>query len=327
MAKDANGRQQADNAPELIVEYVDSTGATLRIDRENGVIQGVKLLGPESRNGRVYPKEVIARASALYEGARVNVDHGEGDPSKARRYGERIGIIRNVRVEPGDGGLRGDFFANPKHALWEQLAWDAQHSPNAVGFSHNILGRTSRRDGKTVVEEITRVQSVDLVADPATTQGLFEAASHQEQEVATVERLTIDQWKADYPEFIKTIREDAVREHLDSEAVKAANAELTKLREQVDRYQAAEKLRDKQARIDALLTEAKLPAELLSETFRKQLTDAPDEPTIKSLIEDRAAIPKQIGNPPRSKEQRVAENGGAAPDIRDTTAFVEAITR
>jgi hypothetical protein len=72
------------------------------------------------------------------------------------------------------GGLRGDFHFNPKHALAEQLIWDAEHSPENVGFSHNVEARTSRRDGKVVVEEITRVQSVDLVADPATTRGLFE---------------------------------------------------------------------------------------------------------------------------------------------------------
>ena len=34
-----------------------------------------------------------------------------------------------------------------------------------------------RRGDQVVVEAITRVVSVDLVADPATTRGLFEAAT------------------------------------------------------------------------------------------------------------------------------------------------------
>ena len=47
--------------------------------------------------------------------------------------------------------------------------------PENVGFSHNVEAKTSRRADRVVVEAITRVQSVDLVADPATTRGLFES--------------------------------------------------------------------------------------------------------------------------------------------------------
>ena len=83
------------------------------------------------------------------------------------------GVIRNVTAQPD--GLYADFHFNPKHALAEQLAWDAEHSPANVGFSHDVQAKTVRRDGKVVVEEISRVESVDLVADPATTDGLFES--------------------------------------------------------------------------------------------------------------------------------------------------------
>ncbi|MGC3972384.1 MAG: hypothetical protein QM775_35090 [Pirellulales bacterium] len=38
-----------------------------------------------------------------------------------------------------------------------------------------MLARTARRDEQTIVEAITRVVSVDLVADPASTQGLYES--------------------------------------------------------------------------------------------------------------------------------------------------------
>ena len=57
------------------------------------------------------------------------------------------------------------------------MLWDAEHAPENVGFSHNVEARTARRGEEVVVEAITRVQSVDLVADPATTRGLFEAAA------------------------------------------------------------------------------------------------------------------------------------------------------
>ena len=79
-------------------------------------------------------------------------------------------------MHPGEG-LFADFHFNPKHALAEQLAWDAEHAPENVGFSHNVEARIARRADRVVVEAITRVQSVDLVADPATTRGLFESAA------------------------------------------------------------------------------------------------------------------------------------------------------
>jgi hypothetical protein len=146
----------------------------MRVDRTAGVIRGVKILGLKSRNGRSYLPEALAEAAAMYENAKVNVNHPKGHPASPRDYQDRLGQIRGVALKPGEG-LFGDLHFNPKHALAEQLLWDAEHAPENVGFSHNVEARTARRGEETVVEAITRVQSVDLVADPATTRGLFES--------------------------------------------------------------------------------------------------------------------------------------------------------
>src|SRR5690606_22792672 len=90
-----------------------------------------------------------------------------------RDYRDRIGVIRNVNALP-EAGLFADFHFNPKHPLAEQLAWDARHAPENVGFSHNVEAKVARRGQEWIVEEIRKVQGVDLVADPATTRGLFE---------------------------------------------------------------------------------------------------------------------------------------------------------
>ena len=142
-----------------------------RVDRENGIIRGVKIIGRESRNGREYTRRALQDAAGLYEGMRVNVGHvGRGEP---RKYEDRIGVLRNVR--PTADAVFADFHYNRGHKLAEQLAWDAEHSPGNVGLSHDAEGRLSRRGGKVVVEAILSVRSVDLVADPATTTGLFES--------------------------------------------------------------------------------------------------------------------------------------------------------
>lgn len=159
---------------ESLQEYVDSRGLGVRVDRQLGIIRGVKILGLESRNGRTYREEALLRAVRLYDGAKVNVNHAKGAAAGARDYRDRLGVIRGTLVRGGEG-LFGDLHFNPKHALAEQLIWDAEHAPENVGFSHNVLARTTRERGRVVVEAITQVESVDLVADPATTRGLFEA--------------------------------------------------------------------------------------------------------------------------------------------------------
>src|SRR3954466_13826173 len=161
---------------ELLQEFVDSGSQRLRVDRESGVIRGVKLLGLSSRNGRRYREQALSEAVALYEGAKVNINHPKGHPLSPRDYQDRLGVVRGVQFRSGEG-LFGDLHFNPRHALSEQLVWDAEHAPQNVGMSHNVLARTKQFGDETVVEAITKVQSIDVVADPATTTGLYEQAN------------------------------------------------------------------------------------------------------------------------------------------------------
>ncbi|GAB6164268.1 hypothetical protein JCM19992_02680 [Thermostilla marina] len=165
--------------PERIVEYAPWRGNAPAVDAESGVIRGVKILGLRSRNGRIYRADALRRAVALYEEAKVNVNHPADPHRAARDYRDRLGRIRNVRFVEEEG-LFGDLHFNPKHPVAAQLAWDAEHAPENVGLSHHVSA-VVRRKGETVeVEAIEQVLSVDLVADPATTDGLFEHAARQE---------------------------------------------------------------------------------------------------------------------------------------------------
>lgn len=305
-----------------LIEFVDSRGISLKT-KETGIIRGVKLLGLESRNGRVYPKETVARAAGLYEGAKVNVNHAKGDAAQPRDYQDRIGSIRGVTVHEGDGGLFGDFHFNPKHALAEQLIWDAENAPENLGFSHNIVAKVSRsRQGKVVVEEISRVQSVDLVADPATTRGLFE--SNLDSEEGEDMPATLESLQADQPDLLKSIREAAVTEHVNSEAVKTAaaekDAEIKNLTERVDVLEAEKAAGAHKVAVDKEIVEAKLPKTVLTDVFVKQLYGTEDADDRKALIEDRQAIAKQMGGKPVSTEQKLAEGKpDGHPDFSDVS--------
>lgn len=153
-------------------EFTNSS--RIELDKDNGIIRNVKVLGSRSNNNRIYPIETLKRALSLYEGMKVNVDHGTM-PGARRDLVDRLGVLRNVKVQ--EDGLFGDLHFNPKHAFADQLMWQAEHDPNNIGFSHDATCRHSRRNGVMIIEEIQVVKCVDLVGQPATTVGLFESES------------------------------------------------------------------------------------------------------------------------------------------------------
>ncbi len=320
---------------ETLQEFCDSRGVAMRVDRQAGVIRGAKILGLRSRNGRAYLPETLKQAATLYEDAKVNVNHPKGNPNAPRDYRDRIGVIRSVAVRPGEG-LFADFHFNPKHALAEQLLWDAEHAPENVGFSHNVQARTARRGENVVVEAITKVQSVDLVADPATTRGLFESKARDEADPAD-ENLTVDTLRRDHPRLVEALcREQA--------------AEIGRLREEVQRLSARETQQQRRQLIRRTLCEFRLPqpdaddawtdgpstgkphAAVLGDRFLESLLTAADEKAVRELIEERAQLVRSLSarrsesgasdGRPLSRDQHVF----GRTERTDTKAFVEAIT-
>ena len=323
---------------ETLLEYCDWRGLPLRTDRAAGVIRGVKILGLRSRNGRYYPPETLRQAAKLYEEAKVNVNHSKSPLGQPRDYQDRIGVIRNVRLEP-DEGLFADFYFNPKHALAEQLLWDAEHAPENVGFSHNVEARIARRDDQLVVEAITRVHSVDLVADPATTRGLFESqdglpGTHTADggQAATLADLTLEVLKKHRPDLLQAALAEQLAEH---------QAALRRLQAELEEAHAAIRLAERRKRICQLLTQYGLPTPeqtdpaaqvIISEQFLAELLAAEDEARLRQLVDERARLVRTLSRglpgaaatrcPPLSRDQRAVD---ALPPL-DVESFVRAIT-
>jgi hypothetical protein len=307
---------------EILQEFCDWRGLSLRVDRAAGVIRGVKILGAESRNGRTYRPEALAQAAPLYENAKVNVNHPKAGPGAVRDYQDRMGVIRNVVAQ--SGGLLADFHFNPKHALAEQLLWDAEHAPENVGFSHNVEAQTVRRNDRVVVEAILRVQSVDLVADPATTRGLFEARDGNQAPAGAPSAAAA----AGSPDgdLLESLR----RRHA---------AELARLEAEIQRLTVLEAAHQKQESVRRLLGEFHLPdpdstdplkRAVTSRGFVEALLAAPDETAMRAMVEERAALVRELraeglSSPdgrPVSRDQHLVD---AAARL-DSKAFLEAIT-
>jgi hypothetical protein len=164
-------------------------------------------------------------------------------------------------------------------------------------MSHNVLARTSRVGEETVVEAITKVQSIDLVADPATTSGLYEhvatggspvavSTSPGEPPGTTLATLTLEQLRQARPDLV-------------CEVERAYESQLARVQQQLDEMIARDAARRRRERVLELLQEHDLPlptsngsadSRLVSPQFLETLMHAADEETVRRLIEERAAL-------------------------------------
>jgi len=181
----------------------ESTEGFANIDRDAGVIRGVKVLGLKSRNRqgkREYLREAASKAVSLYEGRKIYIDHVKLEESaksrSTRQTGERWGKLLNVA--PDDAGeLRGDLHYIKTHPMTEQIL-EAAERFNDFGLSHDASGKVQEENGREVVYELTEVHSVDIVQDPATNKNLFESVQTMKKNLRAVLRENIKQSQAPF---------------------------------------------------------------------------------------------------------------------------------
>jgi hypothetical protein len=151
------------------------TSDSSRVDRASGVIRGVKIIGRVSKNNKEYSDDALNQAVGLYEGVSVFIDHPDRrNPSADRSVRDKFGELRNVRRQ-GDG-VYGDLHYLKAHPVAEQVCESAERGFR-IGLSHNAQGRIVNRGGRSVVESLECVRSVDVVVNPATNRSLFEQTS------------------------------------------------------------------------------------------------------------------------------------------------------
>ncbi len=171
-----------------------------RVDREKGIIRGVKVVGRKSPNrhgvpgaqGTDYTTEALEGELRLIEGICVNVDHPPRErPGKERSARDRFAWISEARVTP-DGIFGNLCFLDPTDPLAVKMMNAAEKKPEAFALSHNATGRGEVKNGRYVIHEIVEVRSVDIVADGGTNRSLFEG-----RQVATTLRTLIQESRCD----------------------------------------------------------------------------------------------------------------------------------
>ena len=146
--------------------------APLQVDENAGVIKGVKVIGFDSRNGRTYSKKALREAVSLYEGKPVYINHNQ-DPKSDRLAEDKFGWLSSVRE--AEGGLFADMFYLKSHPMSERVVEAAKRNPSLFGLSQDAQGHVVREGERLVVDSVKIVHSVDLVAQPATVNSLFES--------------------------------------------------------------------------------------------------------------------------------------------------------
>lgn len=125
---------------------------------------------------RYYPADALAAAAPLFEGAAAYADHAT-EPRKGRSVTDKVGVFREAvygEHETRGGkvkGIKARFKVMSKALRETLLEAHEANEPDFLGFSIDALGKVSRKeqDGQVYewVDAITKVNSVDVVTDPA----------------------------------------------------------------------------------------------------------------------------------------------------------------
>lgn len=163
-----------------------------------------------SGNGNLYPDAVLREAAPLFEGARVfeksDAQHVKGE---GKAFSQLIGGLSDVRFVEGAAPDTGEIHAlftliEPAGAVAVKLREaKARGLAGLFGFSIDAGGivKTQLREGRKVrvATSITRVNSVDLIVEPAAGGELIrmvESINHQEGDMLREKLLQTIQSKA-----------------------------------------------------------------------------------------------------------------------------------
>lgn len=215
----------------LTENYIFSLSKESSIDKVKGIVHGVKINSPVSENGRYYdPQKALKPATPLYEGAKVFINHEDnGSPWSGREVQSVMGRFRGVSFH--EDGHRGDFHIRPS---WRHMIDDIEHDPTLFGMSHSIdceVENDPDAQGREVITKINKVHSVDLVATPATTKGMFESRTRKRTEGGD---LTVETIAKETHDKVVSMLEGKIKEHegkvailtKDLDAEKAAKSAL-----------------------------------------------------------------------------------------------------
>lgn len=282
------------------------------------LVKNVAWLGPTSKNGYTYTQEALRKAQSLFNGVKLFINH----PSKEEESTGRRDVMKlaGIGVSPRfvEGKLRGDAELLPDQ--WGEKFWNiAKLMPEAAGMSQNATGKMKKGgDGAMQVEEITKVFSVDLVANPATTSSMFESRDKNDKEnkVMDYKQVDLKELRIWRPELVEALTLEGQKSR--DEEFQKVMEENKGLKTKVDEFEVKEERAKLAGKVEKMLEASKLPKEAKTDVFKETLMDAADDDKRKKLIEDRKALMGGVKN--AGTEQQLGEGEGKPLDRKDALA-------
>jgi len=322
----ATAKSATSRKPEQSVElreFTNTVGVGAAVNRDTCTITGLKILGPESRNKRHYSESLRRSTAHLYEGVPAYFDHLK--PGAERSYADCFGHWSNIRALPE--GTFGDLKYNPKHPMAEAVLHDIENGTKGVGCSPDHYGNGPvGRDGKRMVESITVVKSIDIVANPATNRSFSESTNEGNADMAELaEQLTEALTKVSTLATEKQSLAEQVTKL--TEQVSTLVGEKSKLQESVDAAAAATKIAEHKAAVVKLLDDNKIAAHLRKPELIA-MYEAVDikaaEAGIKSLAEStKGTVVRSVSGTPLSESKGGAT--GSTTGAFDPKAFAKGL--
>src|SRR5262245_49895442 len=129
---------------------------------DGNVLRGVIVCARHSRNDNEYTDAALRGLVKVYEGRGVYCDH-QLDAKKGRKLEERFGHLEGCHFVANEHVVRADLPFLASHPMAERIREAYQAGRPYFGLSHHGSGKGQIKGKKRIIEEVTHVDSIDLV--------------------------------------------------------------------------------------------------------------------------------------------------------------------
>jgi hypothetical protein len=276
----------------------------LTVDTDTKRARVVLLKSGWSKNKRFYSPDVLGEAVSLFEGAKCYLDHEDVKGISNRSVRELAGFYENVAFI--NNRLEGDlqFLDTEAGKIGLALAQESiKHNKPLAGLSLKGLGKLRKTEEGYIVEELQKVNSVDIVSEPAA-GGEFIKLYESIMEDDEMKDLPIEKLKTERPDLNQEIT-DEVEERVYGKKtdvdkqLKEIKEQNEKLAKEISEWKTYGQIKETETILEKELSKSELP-DIAKDRVRKLFEGkiAKVEDILESIKTEKEYIAKIAGENP-----------------------------
>lgn len=276
----------------------------LTVDTDTKRARVVLLKSGWSKNKRFYSPDVLSEAVSLFEGAKCYLDHEDVKGISNRSVRELAGFYENVAFI--NNRLEADlqFLDTEAGKIGLALAQESiKHNKPLAGLSLKGLGKLRKTEEGYIVEELQKVNSVDIVSEPAA-GGEFIKLYESIMEDDEMKDLTIEKLKTERPDLVQEIV-DEVEERVYGKKtevdkqLKEIKEQNEKLAKEISEWKTYGQIKETETILEKELSKSELP-DIAKDRVRKLFEGkiAKVEDILESIKTEKEYIAKIAGEKP-----------------------------